>query len=242
MNINEEILEVSGISVSLTRKPIKNLHLSVHPPKGAVKLSVPLRMSHDVARLAVIRRLKWIHQKRNEFEQQARETKRLYVSGESHYFDGQRLILDVCKAHGNSKVAVTGNGRITLEVPNGASLTTKASIVDRFYRKHLRSLLFSLLPKWENALSVTSEDIRIQRMKTRWGSCNPDNKRILLNLELAKKPKKCFEFILVHELIHLVERHHNQRFVSLMDDAMPDWRQHKKLLNSYPLAYETWEF
>lgn len=242
MNIGEEILEVSGISVKVTRKPIKNVHLSVHPPMGAVRLSVPSRMSHDVARLAVIRRLKWIHQKRAEFEQQARETERLYVSGESHYFDGQRLILDVRETSGSGKASVVGNGRLALDVQHNASLKTKAKTVDRFYRKHLRDLASSLLPKWEANLAVSTKELRIQRMKTRWGSCNPDNGRILLNLELAKKPKKCFEFILVHELIHLLERHHNQRFVSLMDDAMPDWRQRKELLKSYPLAYETWEY
>ena len=242
MNISEEIIEVSGLTVKLTRKPIKNIHLSVHPPKGAVRLSVPSRMTKDVARLAVIRRLKWIHQKRKEFEQQARETERLYVSGESHYFDGQRFVLDVCNARGSGKVSIVGNGRLVLEVPSNASLKRKASIVDRFYRIHLRSLVSSLLPKWEKKLSISADEIRIQRMKTRWGSCNPDSRRILLNLELAKKPKKCFEFILVHELVHLLERHHNQRFISIMDDAMPDWQRRKQLLKSYPLAYETWEY
>ncbi|WP_162652190.1 SprT family zinc-dependent metalloprotease [Lentilitoribacter sp. Alg239-R112] len=242
MNIGEEVLEISGIIVDLTRKPIKNVHLSVHPPMGSVRLSVPSQMSTDVARLAVIRRLKWIQQKRTEFEQQARESERLYISGESHFFDGQRLILDVRETDGKGHASVIGNGRLALYVRKGASQKMKSLIVDRFYRKHLQNLISLMQPDWESKLLVSVEEIRIQRMKTRWGSCNPDTGRVLLNLELAKKPKKCFEFILVHELVHLLERHHNQHFISLMDGAMPDWRQRKELLKSYPLAYETWEY
>lgn len=235
-------LIVSGLPVKVVRKPIKNIHLSVHPPKGAIRISVPKRMSDDIARLAVIKRLKWIHQRRDEFVQQARETERKFVSGESHYFDGQRFILDVHETIGKGTVSIVGNGRLLMVVRKNASIKTKAELFDLFYRKHLRDLLSNTLQKWENKLSVSATQIRIQRMKTRWGSCNPDNSRILLNLELAKKPKKCFEFVLVHELVHLLERHHNQRFINLMDDTMADWRQRRELLKSYPLAYETWEY
>ncbi len=242
MNINNSQLVVAGIHVEISRKNIKNMHLSVHPPVGKVKLSVPQRMKDDNARLAIIRRLKWIKQKQQEFQQQERQSQRQYVSGESHYFDGQRYVLEVCESHQRAKVKILGNGRLQLTVRPSASLQARAQAFDEFYRQHLKSHLENCLEGWTKKVGKEPTEITIRRMKTRWGSCNQENRRILLNLELAKKPRMCVEYILVHELVHLHERQHNERFMALLTKAMPNWHVQRELLKSLPLAYETWEY
>ena len=238
---NSEIV-VSGIRIDVTRKAIKNVHLSVCPPEGAVRISAPKSMSDDNARLAVIRRLPWIRRCRAEFQSQRRETERQFVSGESHYFDGRRYLLDVVTSAGPTTVSVQNNGRIRVEARPQTARDTKRRALDEFYRAHLRALVDHALPPYQKQLGVEPRDIRIQRMKTRWGSCIQQTGRILLNLELAKKPRPCVEYILVHEMAHLLERTHNQRFVEIVERVMPDWRQRRDLLNSLPLAYESWDY
>lgn len=242
MTIDKAVIAVSGIEIELNRKNIKNLHLSVCPPDGKVKLSAPLRVSDDNARLAVIRKLSWIRQRQREFQEQARQSQRHFVAGESHYFDGRRYLLEVEHSRRRPGVEILGNGQMLLTTGSNTSTEERSRVVAKFYRNHLKRLCLGLQGRWAEVVGVAPPEVRIQRMKTRWGSCNPDTSRILLNLELAKKPETCVEYIFVHELVHLLERHHSEHFASIMNDVMPDWPKRRDLLNSLPLAYETWDF
>lgn len=242
MSSNSLKLIVADLPVEFVRKNIKNVHLSVLPPEGKVRLSAPLTMTEDNARLAVISRWSWIKKKQRQFIAQRRETFREFVDGESHYFDGHKYLLSVAEADGAAKVNVVGNGRIELSCKKDASQKVRQRAFDLFYRGHLRSLIEKRLSAYCSALSVQIPDVRIQRMRTKWGSCRANTHRILVNLELAKKPSKCFDYILAHELTHLRVRHHNSDFQTLLEDIMPDWRYRRDLLNSLPLAYDKWDY
>lgn len=242
MNSSRTILTISELSVELVRKDIKNVHLSVLPPDGRVRLSAPRNMTDDNARLAVVTRWGWIKKKQKEYLSQARETLREYVDGETHYFDGQRYLLSVVNSKQAASVVIAGNGRIELHCRADASHSKKQKAFDGFYRKHLIELLEKTLPKLCEALNVDRPEIRIQRMRTKWGSCNPKNGRIMINLELAKKPLRCIEYIISHELVHLRVRHHSSEFVALLETVMPDWIYNKDILNSLPLAHDEWGY
>ncbi|MCR9454035.1 M48 family metallopeptidase [Vibrio alginolyticus] len=237
-----EVVEIAGISVQLNRKSIKNLHLSVLPPNGRVRLSVPHNTNEQAIRLAIINKLSWIKQQQADFAAQPRQSSREMVSGESHYLWGKRYRLDVVETSGKHRVTIRGNSKLELAVSKKTSVDNRLKLLNAFYRQHMQESLSKLLPYWEDRLGVTSNSIGIKKMKTKWGSCNIQAKRLWLNLELAKKPPECLEYILVHELVHLLERHHNERFRALMDKNMPDWRERRSLLNSLPLAYEDWSY
>ena len=193
-------------------------------------------------RLAVISRLGWIHRKRAEFAQQDRQSQREFVTGESHYFRGRRYRLDVSEQDGPPAVRLLNNAKMALRVRPGMDRDAKEAVLERWYRRQLRDQLPELCAKWEQKVGVTVNEVRIKKMKTLWGSCNIEAKRIWLNLELAKKPTSCLELVLVHEMVHLIERHHNERFRKLMDRFMPQWRVHRDELNQQPLAHEDWAY
>ena len=241
MSIETGQITVSGVQVSIVRKAIKNLHLGVYPPHGRVRVAVPLAVTDDAVRLAVIGKLGWIKRQRARFESQPRQSEREMVSGESHYFLGRRYRLRVIDHDGPSKVA-RRRSTIELRVRKGSSAEQRRRVLQRWYRLHLRSLIPPLLEKWQAILGVQLADWGIKKMKTRWGACNAQARRIWLNLELAKKPERCLEYIVAHELAHLIERHHNERFLAIMDQHMPQWRAHRQELNSKPLAHETWAY
>ncbi|MBB3994883.1 hypothetical protein GGR95_002533 [Sulfitobacter undariae] len=199
-------------------------------------------MTDDNARLAIVTRWSWIKKKQKEYLDQKRETVRKYVDGESHYFDGHRYLLSIVKAQRSAKVTIAGNGRIELHCSDDAPYSAKQKAFDAFYRQHLNEFLRRNLPKWCKALNVDLPEIRVQRMRTKWGSCNPKSNRIMINLELAKKPLRCVEYIIAHELVHLRVRHHSSEFIALLETVMPDWRYHKDILNSLPLAYDEWTY
>ncbi|HIF9236312.1 TPA: M48 family metallopeptidase [Photobacterium damselae] len=232
---------IAGVVLTVNRKAINNIHLSVLPPNGAVRLSVPLATSEQAIRLAIINKLSWIKQQQADFAGQRRQSIREMVSGESHYLWGQRYLLSVVETTGKHSIRVKGK-RIELSVANKTSTENRLKLLNEFYRSEIKESLSKLLPLWQEKLGVEADALGIKKMKTKWGSCNIADKRIWLNLELAKKPLECFEFILVHELTHLLERHHNERFRSLMDEHLPDWRERRSLLNSLPLAYEDWSY
>ena len=232
---------IAGIELTVNRKAINNIHLSVLPPNGAVRLSVPVATSEQAIRLAVINKLSWIKQQQADFANQRRQSVREMVSGESHYLRGQRYLLRIVETPGKHFVKVKGN-RIELGVGSKTTTDNRLKLLNEFYRSEIKASLSTLLPLWQEKLGVEANVVGIKRMKTKWGSCNSTNKRIWLNLELAKKPSECLEFILAHELTHLLERHHNDRFRSLMDEHLPDWRERRSLLNSLPLAYEDWSY
>ena len=235
-------LGIRGIPVEVVHKAIKNLHIGVYPPSGRVRVAAPQHLDDEAVRLAVVSRLGWIRRKQTEFEQQERQSQREFVTGESHYFKGRRYRLKVIEYDGRPAVRLLNNTTIELRTRPGDNRDTRETVLYRWYRCQLRNQLPALLTKWERKAGVTVEDLRIRKMKTRWGTCNRDARRICLNLELAKKPVSCLEYILVHELVHLRERAHNERFRALMDQLLPQWRLHRDVLNQAPLAHEAWRY
>lgn len=235
-------IEVRGIQVQVNRKAIKNLHLNVLPPEGRVRLSVPFNTSEQAIRLAIIHKLVWIKKQQADFQSQPRQSSREMTSGESHYLWGQRYRLAITEASGKHAVTIKGNTKIEIAVAKSTSIENRLKLLNGLYRQKMQESLAKLLPMWQEKLGVESQCVGIKKMKTKWGSCNIQAKRLWLNLELAKKPPECMEYILVHELVHLIERHHNERFRTIMDKHMPDWRERRNLLNSLPLAYEDWSY
>ena len=235
-------LNVRGISVEVIRKAIKNLHLGVYPPNGRVRVASPLHLDDEAVRLAVVSRLGWIRRKQAEFQRQDRQSQREFVTGESHYFQGRRYRLDVIKKAGRPAVHLPNNKRLVLRIPPGASQEFREAVLNRWYRRRLRDQLPGLVATWEPKVGVQVNEVRIKKMKTLWGSCNTQAKRIWLNLELAKKPPSCLAYILVHEMVHLIERHHNDRFYALMNALMPQWQLHRDELNRAPLAHAAWRY
>ena len=242
MSTSLKKIAFSNIEIDVIRKDIKNMHLAVYPPKGRIRLSAPNKTDDEVLRLFAISKLSWIKKNVKNFKEQARETERDYISGESHYFMGKRYLLDVQNHSGYSKVNLLGTKKIQLWVKPKLTKDAKAKIMKEWYRKQLKKQLPQLIEKWEKIIGVKSNDWGIKQMKTKWGACNIKAKRIWLNLELAKKPTICLEYILVHELVHLLEKNHNQRFISLMDKFMPKWRMHRDELNSLPIVHNDWGY
>ena len=235
-------LDIRGIPVEVAHKAIKNLHVGVYPPSGRVRVAAPLHLDDEAVRLALISRLGWIRRKQAEFEQQERQSQREFVTGESHYFKGRRYRLRVIEDDGRPTVRLLNNTTMELRTRPGDNRDTRETVLYQWYRCQLRNQLPPLLTKWERKVGVTVEDLRIRKMKTRWGTCNRDARRIWLNLELAKKPVSCLEYIMVHEMVHLRERAHNERFRTLMDQLLPQWRVHRDVLNQAPLAHEAWRY
>lgn len=243
MSIETSQITVSGLRISVVRKAIKNLHLGVYPPNGRVRVAAPLAVSDDAVRLAVIGKLGWIKRQQARFKSQERQSEREMVSGESHYFLGRRYRLRVIqKDRVASRVVLRNRSTIELQVPIENSSDQREQVLQRWYRQQLRALIPPLLEKWETALGIEANECRIKKMKTKWGACNAEARRIWLNLELAKKPVHCIEYIIVHELAHLIERHHNDRFISIMDKHLPQWRRYQQELNAAPLAHESWSY
>ena len=242
MNIERSRITVSGLPVEIVRKAIKNLHLGVYPPNGRVRVAAPVRVHDEAVRLAVISRLAWIKRQRKRFHAQERQSAREYVSRESHYFLGRRYLLHVVEGDGSSRVARKGNKVLELQIPVGTSRDKREQILLGWYRKNLKALILPLIEKWEAKMGAKVESWGVRRMKTKWGSCNSVDRRVWLNLELAKKPIHCLEYILVHEMVHLIERHHNDQFTILMNQFLPNWRQRRDELNHAPLAHEMWSY
>ena len=240
MSIENHHLTVAGIVVEVVRKDIKNLHLGVYPPQGRVRVAAPLVVSDEAVRLAVIDKLGWIKRQQSKFAEQPRQSKREMVNGESHYYLGRRYRLRVHEQDGPARIAVRGIASLDLFVRPGTTAEQREIILLHWHRAQLKALIPPLLEKWQPLLGVQVADWGIKKMKTKWGACNRKAGRIWLNLELAKKPIQCLEYILVHELIHLLERQHNDRFRALMDQFMPPWRLYRDELNRAPLGHEKW--
>lgn len=242
MNTKNIEIRVSGLAVQIVRKDIKNLHLGVYPPNGRVRVAAPLTVNDEAVRLAVISRLGWIKRQRAKFEGQPRQSKREMVTGESHYFLGQRYRLRVINHDGTARVAMRNKSTIELHVRQQTTVDQRERLLQRWYRRQLKALIPPLLEKWETALGVQVADWGVKKMKTKWGSCNIGSRRAWFNLELVKKPVQCLEFIVVHELAHLLERYHNERFIALMEQHLPTWRVCRDMLNHAPLAHQNWSY
>ena len=236
MNTESRNITISGLTVEVVRKPIKNLHLGVYPPQGRIRVAAPLAVDDEAVRLAVVGKLGWIKRQRAKFQAQPRQSQRRMVSGESHYFLGQRYRLRVHETTGALRIALRGKATMDLFARPNTSTERRTKVLHDFYRAELRRLLPELLEKWQAKLGVEVRTWGIKRMKTKWGTCNIEARRIWLNLELAKKPVQCLEYILVHELTHLLERHHNEHFTGLLDRHLPQWRTLREELNGSVLT------
>jgi predicted metal-dependent hydrolase len=242
MTIETRHFTVSGIKVELVRKDIKNLHLGVYPPHGRVRVAAPLVVSDEAVRLAVLDKLGWIKRQKAKFAAQPRQSQREMVNGESHYFLGQRYRLRVHEQDAPARVAIRGVASLDLFVRPGSSAEHREVVLLHWYREQLKALIPPLLEKWQPILGVKAAGWGVKKMKTKWGSCNPTSRRVWFNLELAKKPVKCLEYIVVHELVHLLERHHNERFTALVEVSLSEWRQCRELLSQAPLGHEEWDY
>ena len=228
MSTDRARIEIRGIEVEIVRKDIKHLHLGVYPPEGRVRVA------------AVVSRLAWIRRKRAEFQGQDRQSRREFVTGESHYFEGRRYRLDVVVSNGPTGIRIRDNAWMEMRARRSPGRDAREAMLYRWYRAQLRERIPEMVANWEPRIGVTVADWRIRRMKTRWGTCNPDAGRIWLNSELAKKPVSCLEYVVVHEMIHLIERRHSERFRGVLDQVMPGWRLRLDELNRAHLADEEW--
>jgi len=235
------VLELGNIKVDVEQKDIKNIHLSVYPPEGKVRIAAPMHMDIDTIRVFAINKLKWIKKQQKTFKNQKRETPREYIEKESHYFMGERYLLTVIERN-TKPIVILKHTSIELQVRPNASKNKRKEIMDDWYRDEMKKVIPELLAKWEKKIGVRANDFGIKKMRTKWGSCNIEAKRIWLNLELAKKPLICLEYILVHELVHLLERNHNDRFIRYMNEFMPKWRFYKDELNRLPFRYLDWKY
>jgi predicted metal-dependent hydrolase len=228
--------------VQVVRKAIKNLHLGVYPPAGRVRVAAPMAMNDAAVRLAVVRKLGWIRRQRAAFEAQPRQSKREMVTGESHYYLGRRYRLRVVDHQRAGSVVLRHGTVLELQVRGEPDAAGRERVLLRWYRERLRDLVPSMLAKWERMLGVRVAEWGIKRMKTRWGGCNRDSRRVWLNLELAKKPVKCVEYVVVHELVHLLVRHHDDRFIALMNQHLPSWRHRRREMAAAPLGHARWKY
>ena len=239
MSTAREHLSVAGMGVDVVYKNIKHLHISVHPPAGRIRVAAPERLDEDTIRRAVVQRLPWIRRERRQFQGASRQSKRQMVSGESHYVWGERYRLDVSCTSANHRVKRSGK-TLWVVASEGSTAAERLGVLDRWYRRELKAAVPGLLQKWQPVLGVSVTRFVIRRMKTKWGTCNPDSATIWLNPELAKKNPRCLEYIVVHELMHMRQRSHDANFVDLMDTYLADWRGRRDELNSAPLVHEDW--
>jgi len=232
----------SNLSIDVVRKDIKNMHLAVYPPTGRVRIAAPLRVNDEAVKLFAISKISWIRKHQRNFEAQDRQAPRQYKERESHYFLGKRYLLRITEHDAPVKVELKTKTFIDLFVRPNTTTEQKRTILNEWYRTELKKLVKPLIDKWQQQIGVTVADWQVKQMKTKWGTCNIEKKRIWLNLELAKKPIHCLEYIIVHELIHLLERHHNDRFLSLMEKHMPQWKFYREELNRLPVSHGEWTY
>jgi predicted metal-dependent hydrolase len=232
-------IELGDIAVEVVMKDIKNVHLSVYPPTGRVRISAPQRMNLETIRVFVISKLGWIKQQQRKLREQQREPAREYLDRESHYVWGRRYLLQVIERDAAPDIELKHN-KIHLCVRPGTAEHRRHAIVDEWYRARLKLAAPSLVEKWERLLGVKVGQLFVQKMKTKWGGCNPVSKNIRLNTELAKKPPECLEYIIVHEMLHLIVPRHDERFINMMDRYFPSWKLVKQVLNAAPLAHTDW--
>jgi predicted metal-dependent hydrolase len=244
MRTDTHQFNLGNIPVAVSMKNIKHVHLSVHPPEGRVSVFAPLTMAKESIRIFVISKLSWIKRQQIKLRQQEREAPREFINRESHYFNGERYLLKRVPLTTTRMAANVQLKHKTMElhIRPDASVEARATVLSEWYRQQLKQAVPALIAKYQKMMKVEVAEFGIKKMKTKWGTCNPNAKRIWLNLELAKKPPECLEYIVVHEMTHLLEPSHNDRFVALMDKFMPKWRFHKDALNRLPVRHEHWGY
>jgi len=234
-------IKLGDLAVDVVLKDIKNVHLSVHPPTGRIRISAPSRMSLDTIRVFAISKLPWIRQQQKKLQEQERETPREYLERESHYVWGRRYLLELAENEGPPFV-VLKHRRMILGARPGMGCAGRDAILAEWYRELIRAEVPGLIAKWERLLGAQVREVFVQQMKTKWGSCNPRARTIRLNTELAKKPKDCLDYIVLHEMVHLLEPKHGERFIALMDQFMPTWQFVRQKLNRLPVRHADWVY
>lgn len=236
-----DYIQLGDINIEVEQKNIKNLHLSVYPPIGRVRIAAPLKMNLDTIRIYAISKLSWIKKQQEKILSQKREAPREYLTKESHYFLGKRYLLKVIELDNVPLVNLT-HKTIELYVRPGSNTEKRKEILDNWYREQLRELVVDFIAQWEKKMKLKVAELGIKKMKTKWGTCNEEAKRIWLNFELSKKPLQCIEYIVVHEMVHFKERNHNDKFVAYMNHYLPEWKQLKKELNRLPVSHVDWGY
>lgn len=235
------VITISDLKIDVTYKDIKNVHLSVYPPSGKVRVSAPFRLDLDTIRIYAISRLSWIRKQQAKLNAQARESARDYISRESHYYLGKRYLLKIVEIDGAPKITLK-HSVIKMQIRPDTPAEKRGVMLDDWYRQRMKEIVPAFIHTWERTLNVDVRDFGIKKMKTKWGSCNRKASRIWLNLELAKKPMSCIEYVVVHELVHLLERTHGEKFIALMDQFLPGWKFRKEELNQHPLSHQNWDY
>jgi predicted metal-dependent hydrolase len=234
-------IELGDIAIEVVRKDIKNVHLSVYPPMGRVKISAPLHLKMDTIRVYAISRLAWIRQQQSKFRKQLREPPKEYLDRESHFVWGKRYLLQVIESNTNPLVE-TRHGKLIIKMRAGMQEDKRQAVLDRWYRAELKRAVTPLVAKWEPRMGVKLDRFFLQKMKTKWGSCNTGSRSIRLNTELAKKAPECLEYVVVHEMVHLLLRRHDDQFTSLMNSYLPNWQHTRQTLNEAPLSHVDWTY
>ena len=227
-------MKIGDLLIDVVKKDIKNLHLGVYPPDGRVRIASPSKVSDESIRLFAISKLSWIKKQQAKFQAQSRQSPREYVSGESHYYKGDRYLLNVIYHQAAPKVVIRNKTYIDLYVREGSSQQQREKVLIEWYRQQLKAELPDLIAQWQQIIGVSINDWGVKKMRTKWGTCNIQAKRIWLNLELIKKPQHCLEYVIVHELVHLLERNHGDLFKAYMNKFMPNWVFYKEELNYLP--------
>lgn len=234
-------IKLGDITVEVEMKDIKNVHLSVYPPKGRVRIAAPIRMDLDTIRIYAISKLSWIKKQQIKFKEQVREKPREYLNRESHYYFGIRYLLKVIERDVPPVVSIKHKS-IELQIRPGTDAKKRHAIMEEWYRAQLKEIVPAYIHKWEKKMGVSLNEFAIKKMKTKWGTCNREAGRIWLNLELAKKPYHCIEYIIVHEMVHLLERNHNDKFIGYMNHYLPEWKHLKSELNRLPVSHRDWGY
>lgn len=237
-----EQLIIRDITIDVVRKQIKHIHLAVYPPTGRVRIAAPLRVNNDAIRLFAISKLAWIRRHQRKFEGQERVSPREYKDRESHYFQGRRYLLKITEVDAPPKVVLRNKTHIDLYIRPNTPVSRHHEIMNEWYRCQLKEHIPRFIEKWQKKMNLDVREWQVKLMKTKWGSCNIEQRRIWLNLELAKKPIHCLEYIIVHEMVHLLERHHNDKFMAYMDKFLPHWKQLKDELNHLPVSHADWSY
>ncbi len=234
-------IQLGDMTINVAFKDIKNVHLSVHPPAGRVTISAPRRMKLEIVRVFAISKLDWIKQQQKKIRSQEREPPREYLERESHYVWGQRCLLTIIEREEPPSV-IQKHNKLQMTIRPGSDISKRHELIEAWYREQVKLAVPTLITKWQPLLGIALSKFFVQRMRTRWGSCNPTSRSIRLNTDLAKKPRECLEYIVVHELIHLIEPTHNARFQALMDRFMPHWGSYREALNRLPVRHDEWEY
>lgn len=228
---------VNDIEIEVLKKNIKNIHLGVYPPDGRVRVAAPIHTTDENIRLLIVSKLSWIKKQQEKFISQDRQSKREYVSGESYYLWGERYLLRIIEHNGHSKVEMENKKYINLYVKKKTTLEQRERILNKWYRNQIKNRIPDLIKKWEPIIGVEIKAWGVRIMRTKWGTCNQEESRIWLNLQLVKRPPNCLEYVVVHEMIHLIERTHNEKFKELMDKYYPNWRIVRDELNKFILEH-----